>query len=102
MDLTDAQKAIVELTDVQKTMVPGAREVLKQGLGYHIGADQFLLTLISVALEDSGNAREVAARKLGIAPSFISNVLAGRSLPRARKNRKAQQPEEKPEGKKTA
>lgn len=93
----------MELTDVQKAMIPGAREVLKHGIGYHLGGDQFLITLISVALEESDNVQAVAARKLGVVPSFINQVLSGRSLARARKNTRGLKPDgEQPEGKKTA
>jgi hypothetical protein len=68
------------LSDIQKTMVPGAKEILKTGTGYHKGRQMFLQALIKVAIEESDGSITTAARKLGVQPAYISQVLEGKSL----------------------
>jgi hypothetical protein len=70
----------LDLTDIQKTMIPGAKEVLKSGMGYHKGRTAFLQTLIRVALDESDDSMTTAARKLGVQPAYIKQVLDGKSL----------------------
>jgi len=70
----------LDLTEVQKDMVPGAKAVLRTGIGLQAGAEAFMLTAINIALEESGNIQAVAARKLGVSQSFISRVEKGKSL----------------------
>jgi DNA-binding NtrC family response regulator len=78
----------LDLSEVQKAMVPGAKEVLKTGIGLDAGKEAFLLTTISVALEESGGNQNLAARKLGISQSYISQAVNGKTLVRFRGKKK--------------
>jgi transcriptional regulator with GAF, ATPase, and Fis domain len=75
----------LDLSDVQKAMVPGVKEVLKTGIGLYAGKDAFTLTAISVALDESGGNQSVAARKLGIPQSTVSNAVNGKTFTRYKK-----------------
>lgn len=81
----------MDLSEVQKAMVPGAKEVLRSGIGKNAGVEAFLLTLISVALDESQNVQSVAARKLGVSQSFISQAVNGKQLIRYRGKKDADQ-----------
>lgn len=78
----------MDLSEVQKAMIPGAKEVLKTGIGLDAGKEAFLLTAISVALEESGNNQSLAARRLGVSQSYISMAVNGKSLVRFRGKKK--------------
>jgi hypothetical protein len=78
----------LNLSEVQQAMVPGVKEVLKRGLGLDAGREAFTLTAISVALEESGNDQTVAARKLGITQSYVSQAISGKALTRFRGKKK--------------
>lgn len=82
----------MDLSEVQKAMVPGAKEVLKTGIGLDAGKEAFLLTAISVALEESGNNQNLAARKLGVSQSYISQAVNGKTLTRFRGKKKEAEP----------
>jgi DNA-binding NtrC family response regulator len=70
----------LDLTEVQKAMVPGADEALKSALSYKQARQAFLLTLIDRALEQCGGEKVTAARKLGITPHMIHAALNGEVL----------------------
>jgi hypothetical protein len=78
----------LDLNDVQKAMVPGAREALKAGLAMEEARESFVLTLVDVALQESGQVQAVAARRLGVNPSLINQAINGRTYVRFRGKKK--------------
>lgn len=76
----------MDLSDVQKEMVPGVRAVIRTGIGLYAGKDAFTLTAIAVAMEESGGNQSVAARKLGIPQSTVSQAVNGKTFTRYKKN----------------
>jgi transcriptional regulator with PAS, ATPase and Fis domain len=78
----------LDLSDVQKTMVPGAKEVLKTGIGLDAGVEAFQLTAISIALEESGQNQSLAARKLGISQALVNGAIKEKRLVRFRGKKK--------------
>ena len=78
----------MDLTEVQQAMIPGAKEVLRTGIGKDAGTEAFILTLISVALEESNNNQSLAARRLGVSQSFISQAVNFKQLIRYRGKKK--------------
>jgi hypothetical protein len=83
----------LDLSDVQKAMVPGAREALKAGLAMEEARESFILTLVDVALQESGQVQAIAARRLGVNPSLINQALSGKVYSQFRSKKKA--PEQK-------
>lgn len=77
----------MDLSDVQKAMVPGAREALKAGLAMEEARESFILTLVDVALQESGQVQSIAARRLGVNPSLISQALSGKVYSQFRKQK---------------
>lgn len=80
----------MDLTEVQKAMVPGAREALKRGLSLEQAREDFTLTLIGASLEESGNVQAVAARRLGVNPSLINQAVSGKVYARFRDKKKVE------------
>lgn len=76
-----------ELSDFEKSMVPLAREAVISGLGYRDVADAFARTLITVAVQESKGNQVIAARRLGITQSFVSQVMTGKNLTGARRSK---------------
>jgi hypothetical protein len=70
----------LDLSEVQKAMVPAAKEVLRSGIGLSAGKEAFLVATIKIALDESDNNQNLAARKLGISQSYVSNVVNGKTL----------------------
>jgi hypothetical protein len=83
----------LDLTEVQKAMVPGAREALKAGLAMEEARESFILTLVDVALQESGQVQAIAARRLGVNPSLINQALSGKVYSQFRGKKKP--PEQK-------
>jgi hypothetical protein len=83
----------LDLSDVQKAMVPGAREALKAGLAMEEARESFILTLVDVALQESGQVQAIAARRLGVNPSLINQALSGKVYSQFRSKKKT--PEQK-------
>jgi transcriptional regulator with GAF, ATPase, and Fis domain len=74
-----------ELSEFQKSMVPLAREAVLTGISYREVADNLMYTLIVVAVEESQGNQTVAARRLGLSSPYVSGVMAGKSLVKARR-----------------
>jgi DNA-binding NtrC family response regulator len=81
----------LDLSDVQKEMVPGARAAIAKVLTLDQAREAFTLTLIDVAIEASGGVQSHAARRLGVNPSLVSQAVTGRTYSRFRKNKKQDQ-----------
>jgi transcriptional regulator with GAF, ATPase, and Fis domain len=81
----------LDLTEVQKAMVPGAREALKAGLAMEEARESFILTLVDVALQESGQVQAIAARRLGVNPSLINQALSGKVYSQFRKKKTPEQ-----------
>ena len=73
----------MDLSEVEKSMVPGAEQVLKTGIGLDAGIEAFQIAAIKVAVEQSPN-QSVAARRLGIKQETVSQVMNGQRLTRYR------------------
>lgn len=79
----------MDLSDVQKEMVPGALAAIRQGISMEEAREAFTLTLFDVAMKESGNVQSVAARRLGVNPSLVNQAIHGRSYNRFRDKKKA-------------
>lgn len=77
----------MDLSDVQKSMEPGAQAVIKSGIGLYAGLEAFSLTAINLAIQESGGNQMIAARKLGLSPSYVSQAVNGKTLTRYRGKR---------------
>ncbi len=81
----------MDLSEVQKAIAPGATEALKVPLSYEEFKEAALLTYIHVSIKQSDGNQSLAARKIGVTPQYISEVLSGRkSLIRLRKKKDAE------------
>jgi hypothetical protein len=78
----------LDLTDVQKAMVPGAREALKAGLAMEEARESFILTLFDLAVQESGGEKAIAARRLGVSPGLVNQALSGKTYTRFRRKQK--------------
>lgn len=78
---------MLELAEFQKSMVPLAREVVLSGIGYRAAADTFMVTVVTVAVEECDGNKSIAARRLGLSPAFVSQVMAGKNLVKARRDK---------------
>ena len=80
----------MDLNEVQKAMVPGAKEALMRGLSLDEARESFTLSLIDVALQESGQVQAVAARRLGVNPSLINQAVSGKVYARFRDKKKVE------------
>lgn len=83
----------MDLSEVQKALVPGAEEALKIPLSYEEFREACLLTYIDTAIKDCGGVQERAARKIGVTGALISQAVGGKVLARFRGKKKT--PEQK-------
>jgi transcriptional regulator with GAF, ATPase, and Fis domain len=70
----------LDLTEVQKAMVPGAQAALKQTLDFFTIREAHQLTVVDEALRQSNGNQELAARRLGVSPAYISDIVNGKVL----------------------
>jgi transcriptional regulator with XRE-family HTH domain len=68
----------LDLSSVQQKLSPGLEAALDETLSYHEITQLCQLTLVNVAIQREGN-QERAARKLGVAPATITQMLNGKT-----------------------
>jgi hypothetical protein len=88
--MNNRRRYVLDLSEVQKEMVPGALAALKEGISMEEARESFVLTLIDVAVRES-KTQAIAARRLGVTPALIDQALHGKVYARFRKKKGSEQ-----------
>lgn len=67
----------MDLSEVQRALVPGVEVMLQQGRSYLLAKEDLAVAMVYVAMQQSGGNQSVAARKLGVTPSAVNQIVNG-------------------------
>jgi hypothetical protein len=74
---TPNRRFALELSDVQRALIPGVQEILRQGGTYVLAQQDLSVAMVYVAMQQSGENQTVAARKLGVTHQFVNQIWNG-------------------------